>query len=163
MKTSRKILVVITVLLFLAFVFNFAHAANAQKQQPGTSSKEKAKGGMGLTPEQLEKLKALHIKFDDVRENMMIEIQIRKLELAKLLKAEEPEQKKIEAKLDEINQIEGQLHKTMIAEYFEIRKILTPEQRRFFVRKIIKKILGGGRGIAYGKHLAKTKPQFKNK
>lgn len=162
-KISRKILVLLTLVLFLAFVCTVVYAADAQKQ-PNQPSKEKVKGcPAGFTPDQLEKLKAIKMKFDDKREGLMIKVQIKKLELAELLRQDEPDQKKIEAKLDEINAIEGQLHKTMIAEYFEIRKVLTPQQRRFFVRKIIREILGGGIGVSPGKQPGQPKRQPKNK
>lgn len=163
MKTSRKVLIVLTVVFFLAFVIAAASAVDTQKQQASPPANEKAKGGPGLTPEQMEKLKAIHMKFDDKREGLMIKVQIKKLELAELLRQDEPDQKKIEVKLDEINAIEGQLHKTMIAEYFEIRKILTPEQKKFFVKKIIREILGGGIGVPPGKQPRQPKQQPKNK
>jgi len=94
-----------------------------------------------LTPQQQEKLKRIRDSFVDRQEEIMLRIREKRLEMLKLFKDPEPDRKKIDASIDEIVRLEGARQHLMVDEFFEVRKLLTPEQARLFTRKTLRAML----------------------
>jgi Spy/CpxP family protein refolding chaperone len=141
----------ITVLLALFFLGGGAPWSQEDDKEPirppARHKPADEEGGPGFpeelkpTAEQKKKLKELHFKFEEKRHDIILKVQNKKSELALLLNEENPDRKKIEKKLKEIMALENRLQSLMLDEFFEVRKILKPGQRKLFTRRLIRVIL----------------------
>ena len=83
-----------------------------------------------MTPEQLEKidiLRAAHLK---EMSPLRTDLQLKEIELEALWRADEPDAKKIVAKVTEIGNLRQKMEIARINHQFDIRKLMTPEQRK---------------------------------
>jgi Spy/CpxP family protein refolding chaperone len=104
------------------------HGAQAGKNTPGGGGQ----ADMKLTPEQQDKLKKIRDAYMDRTEEMQLQIKEKRFEMMKLFRDQEPDRKKIYAKIDEIYKLECDRQRLMVDEFFEVRQVLTPEQARVF-------------------------------
>ena len=102
-----------------------------------------------MTPEQQEKIDALRVAQVKQMAPMRADLKVKEIELDALWRADEPDVKKIVAKVKEIGEIKERIEIARINHQFEVRKLLTPEQR-----KAMKKMGMGpgmmGRGMGRG-------------
>ena len=94
-----------------------------------------------MTPEQLEKidiLRAAHLK---EMSPLRTDLQLKEIELEALWRADEPDAKKIIARVKEIGDIREKMEIARINHQFDMRKLMTPEQRKAM------KGMGMGRGM----------------
>jgi Spy/CpxP family protein refolding chaperone len=96
---------------------------------------------MDLKPEQIEKLKKLQLRFKEERDGIIQEMRDKRCRLVDMLMEEEPDRKKLESMIDEILKLESRRQKTLLEEYFEVRRNLEPEQQKRFTRKMIMSIM----------------------
>ena len=86
-------------------------------------------GALKLSPEQVEKMKALRKSFSEQVLPLRNELMRKKFELKALWMQTNPDEEKILAKQKEINDLRAQLGEKVTRNRLEMRKILTPEQR----------------------------------
>ena len=86
-------------------------------------------GALNLTPEQIEKMKALRKSFFEQALPLRSELMSKKLELKALWVQTNPDEEKLLAKQKEINALRAQLGEKVTKNRLEMRKILTPEQQ----------------------------------
>jgi Spy/CpxP family protein refolding chaperone len=86
-------------------------------------------GALNLTPDQIEKMKALRKSFFEQALPLRNELMSKKLELKALWMQTNPDEGKILAKQKEINALRVQLQEKATKNRLEMRKILTPEQQ----------------------------------
>ncbi len=86
-------------------------------------------GAFNLTPEQVEKMKALRKSFLEQVLPLRNELKSKKFELKALWVQRNPDEGKILAKQKEINALKAQLQEKVTKNRLEMRKILTPEQQ----------------------------------
>ena len=102
-----------------------------------------------MTPEQLEKMDVLRTAHVKEMVPLRADLKVKEIELDALWRADEPDAKKIVAKVKEIGEIKEKIEIARINHQFEVRKLLTPEQR-----KAMKKMGMGpgmmGRGMGRG-------------
>jgi Spy/CpxP family protein refolding chaperone len=84
---------------------------------------------IGLTSEQIGKLKALQLDFNRTQARMEADIKIAGLELHALLEEEQAELSAIQAKVDQLKKSEGALMLAAIKGKRDASALLTPEQR----------------------------------
>jgi Spy/CpxP family protein refolding chaperone len=143
----------LTALVMVAAAFGFAlaqpgpataaPAPGASAQAPMAYRMQKLAQGPAIpdmTPEQQEKIDALRVAQVKTMAPMRADLQVKEIELAGLWRADEPDAKKIIAKVKEIGDVKEKIEIARINHQFEVRKLLTPEQR-----KAMKKT-GMGRG-----------------
>ena len=109
-------------------------------------------GALNLTPEQIEKMKALRKSFFEQALPLRNELMSKKLELKALWVQTNPDEGKILAKQKEINALRVQLQEKATKNRLEMRKILTPEQQAQVV-SLLGRHRGGhgyGRGHEFG-------------
>ena len=94
-----------------------------------------------MTPEQLEKLDVLRAAHLKEMSPLRTDLQLKEIELEALWRADEPDAKKIIAKVKEIGGVREKMEIARINHQFDMRKLMTPEQR-----KAMKK-MGMGRGM----------------
>jgi len=128
-----------------------APAPAAKTQAPVHSGMQGMKGMMhgpaipDMTPEQMEKMDALRTALVKEMLPLRTDLRVKEIELDALWRADEPDAKKIIAKVKEIGDIREKIEITRINHRFEMRKLMTPEQR-----KAMKK-MGMHRGMMRGK------------
>jgi len=84
---------------------------------------------IGLTSEQIGKLKALQLDFNRTQARMEADIKIAGLELHALLEEEQAELSAIQAKVDQLKKVEGALLLAAIKGKRDAMAMLTPDQR----------------------------------
>jgi len=82
-----------------------------------------------LTKDQRAKIADLRLQFAKETLPIRNELGVKSLELKGLMNADEPNQKAIEAKIDEIAKLKATLQKKRVAHRLAVLKVLTPEQR----------------------------------
>jgi len=94
-----------------------------------------------LTPDQSQKMDALRAAHLKEMSPLRTDLQLKQIELEALWRADEPDAKKIVAKVKEIGDIRQKMEVARINHLFDCRKLMTPEQL-----KAMKK-MGMGRGM----------------
>lgn len=84
---------------------------------------------IGLTPEQISKLKTMNLDLNRTQARMEAEIKIAGLELQALLEEEQAEFSAIQARVDQLKKAEGALLLAAIKSKRDAMTLLTPEQR----------------------------------
>lgn len=100
---------------------------------------------IGLTSEQIGKLKALQLDFNRTQVRMEADIKIAGLELHALLEEEQAELSAIQAKVDQLKKVEGALLLAAIKGKRDAMAMLTPDQRAKD-RAQLEKMKSGGEG-----------------
>jgi Spy/CpxP family protein refolding chaperone len=103
---------------------------------------------LNLTPEQVEKIKALRGSFFKEKIPLRNDLMSKRLELRALWAQTNPDEEKILAKQKEINALRAQLEEKATRNRLEMLKILTPEQRAQW--QAYKASFGYGRGYRRG-------------
>jgi len=132
-----------------------APAPATKTQAPMTHGMQGMQGMMpgpampDMTPEQLEKVDALRTALVKEMSSLRADLQVKNIELDALWRADEPDAKKIVAKVKEIGDLREKMEIARISHQFDMRKLMTPEQR-----KAMKKMGMGpgmmGRGMGRG-------------
>mgnify|MGYP000268167936 CR=1 FL=1 len=128
----------ISFLLMVFFVLGLSFSFGQPPPPEGIKPPEKERG---FNSREHRALKEIIAKFEEKRDDLFLKMQLKKLELVQLLKEEPPQKKKLQAKIDEIIELERDRQKLMIDEFFAVRKILKPQQAKHFTRRLIKLIL----------------------
>jgi len=82
-----------------------------------------------LNEDQLKKWEALRVDFQKKRNELQAKLKNARLDLRQLMKSKRvPDEKKVYAKLDEIQKLNAQLKRMAIAQQLEFRKLITDEQ-----------------------------------
>ena len=82
-----------------------------------------------LTDEQAKKWDDIRIRYAKERNELKAKLKNARLDLHQILSAQRvPDEKKLYAKLDEIQRLENQLKRNRIAQQIEFRKLITDEQ-----------------------------------
>jgi len=82
-----------------------------------------------LTPEQVDKIKAMHLNMAKETIEVRNQLELKQLELRELLSADRPDIRKIEAKIDEMVPLRTMLQKKHIGQRLAVCEVLTSEQR----------------------------------
>ncbi|MCD4785469.1 MAG: periplasmic heavy metal sensor [Candidatus Eremiobacteraeota bacterium] len=150
MNKSKKI----AVFCVMIFIFSLITCLFAQAQDKSTAeSKKKAvrkkrtgENRMKFTDEQKEKLKKIKQKYGDNLEDLQFKTMKKRIELVEEIRKENPDRKKVDKIVQGIVQIEARKQKIIINQFFEIRKILNPDQRKMYVRRFVRQLLKMKRG-----------------
>jgi Spy/CpxP family protein refolding chaperone len=83
---------------------------------------------LDLTPEQQKKVEAAHEKAQRAAIQAQADLQVARLDLQNLLRADHPDKVKIDAQIDKLARLRAGLQKTHVQALLEVRSVLTPEQ-----------------------------------
>ena len=97
-----------------------------QGDGPGILAKAET---LELTTEQIKKIKAMRLDMAKKKIRLRSGLELKQLELKELISADEPDMRRIEAKIDEMAPLRTELQKKRIEHRLAIRDILTPEQK----------------------------------
>ncbi|HTR81003.1 MAG TPA: periplasmic heavy metal sensor [Bacteroidota bacterium] len=94
-----------------------------------------------LTDEQKSKMK--DIKFETTKKgiDLRAKLALSKLELGRLVSADEPDKAEIEKKMNEIASNKVALDMNKLNGWFEVNKILTPEQQKIWHRVLARRVM----------------------
>jgi Spy/CpxP family protein refolding chaperone len=99
---------------------------------------------LNLTPDQVEKIKALRESFFKEKIPLQNELMRDRLELKALWMQANPDEQKILAKQQEINTLRAQIAEKVIKNRLEMRKILTLEQQAKWIHLLSRRQVWGG-------------------
>jgi len=106
----------------------------------------------GLTEDQKKQIEKLKLDLDKAVMPLENQIEVKGAELKGLLIADNPNLGAVNAKLDEIGAVRLQMQKKRVAHELDVRKLLTPEQRVQFDRRVLRGLdrMEGARGRGLG-------------
>jgi len=133
----------VTALVGLALVFAFPLLAQKADSGPGGE----ACGIPNLTPEQAAKIETLKIEHQKALLFLQTDMKTKRLELRQLM-IEKADQKKLEAKIDELARVWADIQKKCLVHRNEIRSLLTDEQKKALDQKC--GAMGCGAGMGHG-------------
>ena len=115
--------------------------ARAQDPPPAAGGKDDEGGGthrhrgmssmkerLNLTAEQVKKIEDIQYNRRKRAIQSGAELETAQLELGRLMRADTPDQRAINAQIDKLSQLRASLAKDRVAGMFEVRGVLTPEQ-----------------------------------
>ena len=123
----KKIFIVIAVLIVSAAVVTSAYALQPDKK-PGSHKEFCFKNHLGLTDQQLAKMKELRNRFHADTRDLRYDLKIKRIEMRKLFTDPKTDDETLLAKQKEISGLRQQLSEKKAQMKIEWRKILTPEQ-----------------------------------
>ena len=85
-----------------------------------------------LTEEQQEKIQSLNLDLQKELIPIRSQLELKNVELKALLIVDNPDEKAINSKIDEIGKLETEIQKATVKNNLAIRALLTPEQRIIF-------------------------------
>ena len=95
---------------------------------------------LDLTPEQLTRFKSERNKFHPYLQTLEQEIKKKQIELIEILSIDTPDQRAIEIKQKEIQELQAATQDRVIAHLMQVSTFLNPEQRTRFFRLIRERI-----------------------
>ena len=99
-----------------------------------------------LTDEQSKQIDKLRLAYKQKSYLLKAKIKQAKIELAMLITSNDPKQKDIDKKIDEILKLKGEKMRLKASHKISVRKLLTEEQRVQFDLHVLKKAAGGKKG-----------------
>jgi Spy/CpxP family protein refolding chaperone len=141
MSLKKLTMLSIVILAFLFLTTGLVFSQMAEREKP-------SKPGLGLTPEQKEKIRSIAFEGKKEQIRLQSDLKIANLELRELLTQEKLDKVKINKKLDEIGALRTKLQKARVERMMAFRDVLTKEQiqsfrerrlHRGFNRKVIQK------------------------
>ena len=95
---------------------------------------------MKLTEDQKKKMMGIRQKYSGKIDDISFELLETRVTLAKELKKDEPDREAITKLIKKTSSLEERKMVLIIDEFFEVKKILTQEQRNFYMRRFIKQM-----------------------
>lgn len=141
MSLKKLTILSVVILAFLVLTTGLVFSQMTGKEKP-------SKPGLGLTPEQKEKIKATAFEGRKEQIRLQSDLKIANLELRELMTQDKLDKVKINKKLDEIGALRTKLQKARVERMMAFRDVLTKEQiqsfrekrlHRGFDRKVIRK------------------------
>lgn len=84
---------------------------------------------LGLSKEQRDKIKSLHLALRKQNIPLMSELKLKRIEMKELMDAEKPDKDKVTAKIKEMETIKSKLHINRATTRIDVMNIYTKEQR----------------------------------
>jgi len=114
---------------------------------------------LGLTDDQVKRLHTLSLDAEKASVQTRADMQLRHIELRELMRADNPDQSAIMAKMDEVNELRGKMEKQRVQTMLTARGVLTPDQIKKV--KAFMENRGAGGGMERGpmeRHMGPGRP-----
>jgi Spy/CpxP family protein refolding chaperone len=111
----------------------------------GGAAREELRNRLNLTDEQQTKLADIRDRSARAAIPIQGDLRIAALDLRKLVRADKPDPRAIDAQIDKIAGLRGKLQKSRMAGMLEARSVLTPEQQK--ILRDARPGMGTGRGM----------------
>ena len=132
----------------LLFVVSFASAQPRMRwggHMPQGGGRERIAEKLNLTEDEQKQFDKLSSDLEKKQIALRSRIQTARVELRDLIRSDSPDQAKIEAKQSEISKLETDLKLNRTGFWFDVNKILTPEQQKEW-KKVLEMPMPGMRG-----------------
>ena len=128
----KRALMIATLLAFgLAALDAYAHNPKSGKRHHGRAWKAELRDRMAelnLSENQRERIAEVRESHQRERIQSQADLKLARLELRKLMRAEDPDQDAIDDQIDRMSSIRAEMMKSRVGQRLEVREILTPEQ-----------------------------------
>jgi Spy/CpxP family protein refolding chaperone len=114
-----------------------------------------------LSDEQKKDFDKIHVDMEKQEITQKAKNETARVELRQLFKADNPDKSAIEKKMDEIAGLEVQMHMIKINSWFEVNKILTPEQQKTWKKALEYVSEMHHRKMEMGRHFGHSMPPHK--
>lgn len=125
---------IVLMLLVLGLVVSGISKLQAQQPNPPQARKqqqhEKMSGKLNLSDTQKKQIEEMRTALQRNTVQLRSKIQLARIDLRELLRSDDPDKSAIEKKMNDIGQLQTELKILKISHWLDIRKILTPEQRK---------------------------------
>jgi Spy/CpxP family protein refolding chaperone len=101
---------------------------------------------LGLTDEQVGRLHKIGVDAQKASVQTRADMELRRIELRELMRADNPDQSAIMQKLDEVNALQGKMEKQRVETMLSARSVLTPDQLKKIKTFMENRGEGGGAG-----------------
>jgi len=141
MSLKKLTLITVVILAFLFLATGLVFSQMTGKEKP-------SKAGLGLTPEQKEKIRSMVFEGRKEQIRLQSDLKIGNLQLRELMTQDRPDKFKIDKMIDDIGAIRTRMQKARVERMLSLRDILTKEQirslkerrmHRTFDRRVIRK------------------------
>lgn len=141
MSSKKLALISVVILAFLLLASGLVFSQMTQKEKP-------SKPGLGLTPEQKERIRGMVFEGRKEQIRLQSDLKIGNLQLRELMTQDRPDKFKIDKMIDDIGAIRTRMQKARVERMLSLRDILTKEQiqslrerrmHRAFDRRVIRK------------------------
>jgi Spy/CpxP family protein refolding chaperone len=141
MSSKKLTLIAVVMLALLVLSTGLAFSQMAKKEKP-------TKPGLGLTPEQKEKIRSMVFEGRKEQIRLQSDLKIGNLQLREMMTQDRPDKFKIDKMIDDIGAIRTRMQKARVERMLSLRDILTKEQiqslrerrmHRAFDRRVIRK------------------------
>jgi periplasmic protein CpxP/Spy len=85
---------------------------------------------LGLNDDQVARLHKLGVEAEEAGVKSRSQMELAHIELRELMRADNPDQSAIMAKMDQVNQLRGAMEKERVRTMLEARNVLTPDQQK---------------------------------
>jgi Spy/CpxP family protein refolding chaperone len=99
---------------------------------------------LNLTDDQVARLRTISVDAEKASVQTRADMQLRHIELRELMRADNPNQSAIMAKLDEVNALQGKMGKQRVQTMLSARSVLTPDQIKKIKTFMENRGAGGG-------------------
>lgn len=107
-----------------------AFSAQLYSQPDDTRQIHKFMGKLNLTDEQKKDVEKIHVDAEKQRIAQKAKVETARVDLQQLFKADAPDKSAIEKKMNDIADLEVQMHMIKINSWFAVNKLLNPEQQK---------------------------------
>jgi Spy/CpxP family protein refolding chaperone len=141
-KKTMTGLAVLCILSIIPLMSTAQQGANRSPARPETQQVNSDKideiieGIPGITPEQRAKIEELKTKHLSASLELRAKIREKRAHIETLALAEKPNQKEIDATIDEVAALSAELQKKRMAFRLGVRELLTPQQRVYFDQRL---------------------------
>jgi len=149
-KHSLKIIFILSLLFNIAFMGAFGYRWYIKQNKPRShhlhrsKDRRSLKERLNLTDEQYKQLRELRLRLSDKIYPIRKELMNERCQLTELLMAETYDSSAIEKQLNRISTLQNDLEKEVVYQLMEEKTVLTPEQKKHFIRLISKQFQEGG-------------------
>jgi Spy/CpxP family protein refolding chaperone len=121
------------------------HGGDGMRHGPAFMQHQAMMEKLNLTDDQTKKLEDIRYQHQKKAITMRADLESARLDLGRMMRADQPDRRAIETQLDKIGQARVTLEKDRVAQLLEMRAILTPEQLKTW-----RQMHGGMRGGMHG-------------
>jgi protein CpxP len=131
-------------LLVLLILFTTVAMAQPRKMGEASPIRGRLMEKLNLTDDQRKQVDKLHSDLQKKQITLRARIQSARVDVRDAFREDKPDRGKIESKLSDITKAQGEMKTNHVAFWFDVNKILTPEQQKIW--KQAPKMLQHGRG-----------------
>lgn len=139
-KMNRTTLLLATLIAFTSL----SYGQQMKRSGRGEQAPQKMIQELKLTDEQADKMKDLRMDHESDMIDLQASLKKQKLEMRKLMSADQPNKKKIYAQIEKINDVDVKIQKEKVDHRLAVRSILTEEQLKIYKKGMMMKGRRGG-------------------